>query len=263
MKDVLINLIAAAVWVALGAIAARAATFLRDRLPTRSILRLDARKSLFIVTNSVESRNPEIGGPVTGIGALQAVGLAREAIARSYPRLLLRTRVVFSVGLPAEALQSNLICIGGRKYNQITSLFEHYFEPRFDFQANNQGKIGVRSASTVIRDTITDKVYEPELDRSGNDYQIDYGVITSLPNPFNPRARVILLAGAHTYGVAAAGHVLERGNIKQLTGALSGVSGNSWQILIQATCIGLDATPRIVEVASIQPLQEVRQREVG
>ncbi len=92
-----------------------------------------------------------------------------------------KPKVVFDTNVHAHDLQENIILIGGPVTNKVTKEINEKIPIRFDKNKN-------------IYSSFTKRVYK-------NDYT---GFILNIENPFNPKKRLLLLAGKRFYGTHAA-----------------------------------------------------------
>ncbi len=92
-----------------------------------------------------------------------------------------KPKVLFDVNVHGHDLQENIILIGGPVTNKVVKEINEKLPVRFDKNKN-------------ILSTVTRKVYK-------NDYD---GFILNMENPFNPKKRMLLLAGKRFYGTHAA-----------------------------------------------------------
>lgn len=92
-----------------------------------------------------------------------------------------KPKVVFDTNVHLHDLQENIILIGGPITNKVTKEINDRLPVRFDKNKN-------------IYSAFTKKVYK-------NDYT---GLILNIENPFNPKKRLLLLAGKRFYGTHAA-----------------------------------------------------------
>jgi len=116
---------------------------------------------------------------------------------RLYPRLDVKFRSANEVRAVPEEYTGNIILVGGPDYNTITRLFEEYSP--FEYVR------GGREEDILIRRKGEDAVLVPRLStEAGESRIVDYGFYVKQRNPYNPAKRLIMLGGAHTYGVFGA-----------------------------------------------------------
>lgn len=105
-----------------------------------------------------------------------------------------------------EDYATNLILVGGPDYNQITDLFEE--SSPFEYLT------GETEQDIYLRHKIRDDTYVPKIE---GDPIVDYGFFVKRRNPYNPSKRLILIGGAHTYGVFGASKAFSyKGGAKDL-----------------------------------------------
>ncbi|MBI4162198.1 MAG: S-layer protein, partial [Candidatus Aenigmarchaeota archaeon] len=92
-----------------------------------------------------------------------------------------KPKVLFDTNVHLHDLQENIILIGGPITNKVTKDINEKLPVRFDKNRN-------------IYSAVTRRVYK-------NDYT---GFILNIENPFNPKKRLLLLAGKRFYGTHAA-----------------------------------------------------------
>jgi|GEM_PF-4149353 len=107
--------------------------------------------------------------------------------------------VVYADLLDKPMLTGNLVLIGGTGANKISKRYIKDVPQGFTFGFRRGGKIWVE-------DTITGEKYESENMRDSDDDGgdgIDYGVISTAPNPFADSGYVIYVSGSYSYATWA------------------------------------------------------------
>jgi hypothetical protein len=118
---------------------------------------------------------------------------------RLYPAIRMR---VMSAG-EAEAtrldLSRHLIVIGGPDYNTLAARVLSWQQTQFEYRSPY---VSVRSTEHPDEIVLYDNVRKTEYCHESE--MRDYGYFERIPNPQNPKSRVILLGGCHTIGVVGA-----------------------------------------------------------
>jgi hypothetical protein len=118
---------------------------------------------------------------------------------RLYPALKLR---VMSAG-EAEAtrldLSRHLIVIGGPDYNPLAERVLRWGHTQFEYRSPY---ITTRSVEHPDEIVLYDKHRQTEYCHVTEER--DFGYFERIPNPHNPRSRIIMIGGCHTIGVAGA-----------------------------------------------------------
>lgn len=126
-------------------------------------------------------------------GDLDAFVEVLVTLHRLYPHLRVTFRSAGEVSEIREDYATNLILVGGPDYNEITGLFEEWSP--FEYLS------GETEQDIYLRHKTTDETYVP--DTKGTRI-VDYGFFVKRRNPYDPSKRLILIGGAHTYGVFGA-----------------------------------------------------------
>jgi hypothetical protein len=137
---------------------------------------------------------------VVGVGDMQA---AAEVVSffddLGLRRLGSSIDIVYHDQLTGDQYGANLVCIGGPDSNVVTEKILN--------EINHTIEVGDRARSTIeMKDNQTGKVYDPktEDDRAGKPVvTVDYGLLVQAPNPFDPRHKVMIVAGSYGYGTWA------------------------------------------------------------
>ncbi len=139
---------------------------------------------------------PDAQGPAAGFGDLLALSSMVEVANRHLSR---------SSGLKIhgrqedfEAVKSeHLVVIGGGRHNVVYRHLIDKLQPPLHFFDTAE------ESFTDVRDADSSVVYSPKYDADGV-VAVDKGILVRAPNPYAPAKRVIIAAGSHTYGSAAA-----------------------------------------------------------
>jgi hypothetical protein len=188
-----------AFWIAIAAavggfVARKAALF----VPARLLWRFDDPDKLVIVlpesTQSYTGRYTRSG---TGIGPVRAMALIAPLLGHAYPRLDLQ-RVFLSDRPLDDRLEGDLLLLGGPRYMPLTRTFLDELHERFGV---NQGT-GASPTEILWKTGSGVELYDGTFD--GETIIVDHGFVIRARNPFNPAKTVILISGAHTFGIVAA-----------------------------------------------------------
>lgn len=168
-------------------------------LPNRRLWRLaEPDKVVICVASSGEADTGRYFRPMTGIGQLRALALVMPSLSRAYPGLDVTRIQLSSVTAPPD-IEHDLICLGGRKNNDVTRRCLEAIQLPFDLRDDE-----ISWSSSEGED-----VFRPEL--ADGAVGADFGAIVQTANPFCRGKRVIILAGVHTFGtIAAARHFVTR-----------------------------------------------------
>jgi hypothetical protein len=169
-------------------------TRLRETLPSRRMWRIsDPSRVVISVAHSATSHTGEYERPATGIGQVRALALLMPSLRRAYSDLKIRNIYLSSDPL-LERLESDLICLGSSKNNQVTADVLANLRETCPAHVEGSQIVWTDGASTVkFEGTIED-----------GKVTTDIGLIVRAQNPFKPSRTVIILAGSHTYGTIAA-----------------------------------------------------------
>jgi len=118
---------------------------------------------------------------------------------RLYPAIKMRVMSAGEAESTRLDLSRHLIVIGGPDYNTLAGRVLSWQQTQFEYRSPH---VAVRSTEhpeeIVLYDNITKMEYCHETEMR------DYGYFERIPNPHNPKSRVILIGGCHTIGVAGA-----------------------------------------------------------
>ncbi len=132
-------------------------------------------------------------------GDVDAYFEAVTTLLRLYPDLRLR---VVSAGEAQGArmdLTKHLVLIGGPDYNAVTEHVLGRNVTRFDYRSpDSAARSEDHPEEIALYDRIRKKEFSHETDMR------DFGYFERIVNPNNPDARIILIGGCHTIGVAGA-----------------------------------------------------------
>jgi hypothetical protein len=149
------------------------------------------------------------------------------------------------------AIRDNLIVIGGPELNTIALKINTAGLFQLEFALNEEGRIAV-----VDRETGETYVRSKERARvSGRPTETirDYGIVASARNPFNPKARVLYLAGTSSHGTMAAVQAcIEKAD--QIVRHAKSYTNECFECLVEYT--GTAGPPGLVSIKFVRPLTE-------
>lgn len=115
---------------------------------------------------------------------------------RLYPNLKVIFRSANEINMVPQELSTHIILIGGPDYNKLTRIFEKYSP--FSYLR------GEKEEDIFIKRKSTNEVFIPFVEDELIGKFIDYGFFVKMKNPYNPLKKLIMIGGAHTYGVFGA-----------------------------------------------------------
>ena len=118
---------------------------------------------------------------------------------RLYPAIRMRVMSAGEAESTRLDLARHLIVIGGPDYNTLAARVLGWQKTQFEYRSPY-----LSEPSTLHPDEIVlyDNIAKAEYCHTTDDR--DYGYFERIPNPHNPKSRVILIGGCHTIGVAGA-----------------------------------------------------------
>lgn len=161
----------------------------------------------------------------TGFGEIRGYASIVYSLARAYEKGIMKdARLYFADAYPHDRRRErSLILLGGDDNNDVTRQMMRHFELqnkelpfRFHYEKDERGKdTGVKCLFVQGVEGI-ETSYNPQYEevetvndaRKSIQVVQDFGVVTRLPNPLNPDAKLYIFAGCHTYGTAAAAKVI-------------------------------------------------------
>ncbi|MGA4856632.1 hypothetical protein ACPCAB_08190 [Streptomyces koyangensis] len=175
---------------------------LHKRLPAKRMWRFsDARSLTLAIATSGEIDTGLYPRPTTGLGQVRAVALLAPSLTRAYRELDLE-QLRLSATVRGDEFENDLVVLGGPKNNHVA---EHILAhiPGIPLRVDQNLLFWEGEQYTgVVRDK---KVLR------------DYGYVVRAPNPFASERRVVVIAGAHTYGtIAAARWMVESGGAREI-----------------------------------------------
>jgi hypothetical protein len=165
-------------------------------LPARRTWRFTSGRDLRIVVSSSAMVHTGLyQRPVTGIGQVRALSLLSPLLRRAYRDANL-SEVLLSEELAGHDLNNNLLVIGGPKTNWLARDLLERLAPRLPF--------------TVTGTVITWGPSDYDGEAEGDNVLHDFGYVVRAVHPLHPERRVVIVAGSHTFGTAAAAQWLAR-----------------------------------------------------
>ena len=177
-------------------------TRLVQLLPSRRLWRLSRPPQLVIcAANSANTETGKYLRPATGLGQLRALATIAPSLSRAYGSLE-RASIVLDQALGGAFHEADIISLGGAKNNAVTTDI-------LESLRRNGVPVPVSEPSSLSWPALSSPLYEAET-RDGTVVK-DYGMIVRARSPYQPRRTVVVLAGASTFGTAAAArHFVER-----------------------------------------------------
>ena len=135
----------------------------------------------------------------------------------------------------------NIIALGAGRYNRVyRALVEQLNPPLHFFDTETESHREIRTRDRSI-------VYSPTYAEDGT-LVYDIGLLISARSPFNQDRRVLISAGSHTYGSAAAVQFLtEKANLKDIKANLT---GSNFLLVVGAT-ISNHTVSRIERISNV------------
>lgn len=118
---------------------------------------------------------------------------------RLYPSIRMRVISAGEVEVTRVDLSRHLIVIGGPDYNALAERVLSWQQTQFEYRSPH---VSTRSTEHPEEIVLYDKVKQAEYCHQTDTH--DFGYFERIPNPHNPRSRVIIIGGCHTIGVAGA-----------------------------------------------------------
>ncbi|CAD6492770.1 MAG: hypothetical protein DIAAKJNI_00384 [Candidatus Argoarchaeum ethanivorans] len=145
-------------------------------------------------------------------GDLDALFLVEQTLLRLYPKMEIEISPAEKLtSLPNGWEDSNLIIIGGPDFNPIGKFFEHLCSFEYCY---GSGKNDV-----WLRHKMTEKEYIPKIFDTDKDFLADdYGFFLKRKNSKNGGCKLIMIGGAHTWGVYGAAMLFSCNSLQSSTG---------------------------------------------
>lgn len=167
----------------------------RDMIPPKIKWRLsNPQNTRFIIATSAQIDTGKYIRYTTGLGQVGAIGKLLPSYVDAYSRNH-DVKIYFSETFPEANMKDDLVIIGGAKNNKITRLIlkECPTLPYTQITKND---------NDVIVDVRRNQEIVGQLEEKG--VVADFGLVISMPNPRNPKARALVFLSVHTYGLEAA-----------------------------------------------------------
>ncbi len=130
-------------------------------------------------------------------GDVDALVEVLVSLSRLYPRINPRILSAGEASSVRSDYTGNLVLIGGPDYNKITGLFEDCSPYEYI--------VGKRPEDISLKRKTTGARHRPKMTSVGGKTRItDFGFFVRMRNPLNATKRLIMIGGAHTYGVFGA-----------------------------------------------------------
>lgn len=118
---------------------------------------------------------------------------------RLYPSLKLRVMSAGEAETTRLDLGRHLIVIGGPDYNTLAERALSWGKTQFTYRSPYVSVQATQHPEEIaLYDTVNDMEYYHQTDSR------DFGYFERIPNPHNPKSRVIMIGGCHTIGVVGA-----------------------------------------------------------
>jgi hypothetical protein len=209
------NVIANAIALIIGI----AATRLWSKVANRRIWSLDDPSTLliFVAEDSREFVSKGKANYVrssTGVGQARALAVIAPSLRTAYREVDFGKVLMSGEGIGRDR-RSDLITLGGAKNNLVTREIMNALSARYILPVPSPQE----GLSWINEEGGRPKLYEADGGPTDGDLsrddriERDYGVIVKAPNPWNPKAAVIVLYGASTHGTAAAASYFVERNV--------------------------------------------------
>ncbi|MBE3559555.1 MAG: hypothetical protein IMW89_10050 [Ktedonobacteraceae bacterium] len=124
IHDVLLNLLANAIWLPIGALLAYLLFLIRVRLPHRRLWRLKDPSRLVVCSATSTMTNTGVyQRPATGVGQLRALVLATRSLHNAYREQLDIQNILLSREPLHEHIENDMLLLGGPKNNEVAAKF--------------------------------------------------------------------------------------------------------------------------------------------
>lgn len=197
MNDLLVNILASAVWALLGALMYRVYGIISNVLPRKKLWQLRDPSNVIISVSSNRAFDGYYLRPGAGAGHMQALGLVLVSLTQTYKGTGAQNVSLSTDKLSGRIIEYDLILLGGPEHNQLTERFLHLVGD--ECPAYQSGNVISWRNSNGEREE-----YLAETNEKGEIVQ-DYAIVMRTANPFSTvKGTVVLLSGCHTYGTLAA-----------------------------------------------------------
>lgn len=233
--DVSINLFSSLAGVGLGWLSKSAANRLRYRR-ARSFWRQFVGASVTVVIGQHVMDEWEPSG-LLGVGDAFALSELQKHMERIGVR---QPKIVYSQRVNDETRRQNMILIGGADCNQITQ----------EVMTRLPGTLGWVDAPAHtygIQDRLESRFYSPKPFKMGEG--VDFGLLVRAPNPFNPDATVLVIAGSFGFGSWAGANLVRSPEFLRDPMVKSSIP---FECLFKVDVAG--SAPQAMKILSIRPL---------
>lgn len=118
---------------------------------------------------------------------------------RLYPGIRMRVMSAGEAESTRLDLSRHLIVIGGPDYNTLAARILGWRQAQFEYRSPHVSACSTKHPDEIV---LYDNVSKTEYCHITDER--DYGYFERIPNPHNPKSRVILIGGCHTIGVTGA-----------------------------------------------------------
>ena len=118
---------------------------------------------------------------------------------RLYPSIRMRVMSAGEIETTRLDLSRHIIVIGGPDYNALAERVLSWGQMQFEYRIPFSATISSEHPEEIV---LYDNVRQTEYCHVTETR--DYGYFESIPNPHNPKNRIIMIGGCHTIGVAGA-----------------------------------------------------------
>lgn len=197
------------VWVILVVLALRLWTYLRTKRPAQNLWKIKEKDRVSFVITSSPVPDPAEYSDLVYPAEARGIGEIEAFLQQTFKGI--EPRVALSNSTHAEHLRQHLIVIGGPVHNQVTrEALEHMNTSLAHFEGNKL----VMKAGEWTQEAVVDD--EGGITR-------DVGLVIMSKNPWNPKKRLVVLAGSRTYGSLAAARAVVRSDVKSTQKAIKEV----------------------------------------
>jgi hypothetical protein len=202
------NVIANVIALLVGVLATR----LVAKLSNRRIwsLRDPGTLAIFVAEDSREFADKNGSSyvrPATGVGQARALATIAPSLRTAYRNVDLGKVAMAGEGIERDR-RSDLISLGGAKNNFTTREIMNALSQRYDLPVPSPREGLLWVAEEHRRPLLYEAEGGPATEQAGplrdDTIRRDYGVIVKAPNPWNPKATVVVIYGASTHRTAAA-----------------------------------------------------------
>ena len=118
---------------------------------------------------------------------------------RLYPSIRMRVISSGEVETTRLDLSRHLIVIGGPDYNFLAKRVLSWNQTQFEYRSQHVSTCSTEHPEEIV---LYDKAQQTEYCHETE--MQDFGYFERIPNPHNPKSRIVIIGGCHTIGVAGA-----------------------------------------------------------